>query len=30
MLESVDGWYKVRLPDGKEGYLLQASAKILK
>jgi hypothetical protein len=30
MLGSVDGWYKVRLPDGKEGYLLQASAKILK
>jgi hypothetical protein len=30
MLESVDGWYKVRLPDGKEGYLLQASVKILK
>ncbi len=30
MLESVDDWYKVRLPDGKEGYLLQASAKILK
>ena len=30
MLESVDGWYKVRLPDGKEGYLLQEKGKVMK
>ena len=31
VLETVAGWYKVRLPlDGKEGYLAQEKAKVLK
>jgi tetratricopeptide (TPR) repeat protein len=30
LLETVSGWYKVRLPDGKEGFLPQASAKVIK
>jgi tetratricopeptide (TPR) repeat protein len=30
LLEAVSGWYKVRLPDGKEGYLPQSSAKVIK
>jgi hypothetical protein len=31
VLETLAGWYKVRLPlDGKEGFLAQDKAKILK
>lgn len=30
MLETVIGWYKIRLPDGKEGFLSQEKAKIMK
>lgn len=30
MLETVTGWYKVRLPDGKEGFLSQEMAKAVK
>ncbi|MGH7493783.1 MAG: CsgG/HfaB family protein [bacterium] len=30
LLETVSGWYKVRLPDGKEGFLPQAAGKVIK
>lgn len=30
LLETVSGWYKVRLPDGKEGFLPQSAGKVLK
>ena len=30
LLDTVNGWFKVRLPDGKEGYMEQSSGKVLK
>ncbi len=30
LLETVSGWYKVKLPDGKEGFLPQAAGKVIK
>ncbi len=30
LLDSVNGWFKVRLPDGKEGFLPQAAGKMIK
>jgi tetratricopeptide (TPR) repeat protein len=30
LIEAKDNWFKVKLPDGKEGYLPQASGKVIK
>ena len=30
LLETVSGWYKVKLPDGKEGFLPQEAGKVIK
>lgn len=30
LLEAKDNWFKVKLPDGKEGYLPQALGKVIK